>query len=84
MDKYRLSERDICTKFIAPAILQAGWLQEQFHEEVSFTDGRVMVRGKLAARIRNPEAPINLNDLLRQRTVEGERLPQSLLAQAFG
>ncbi|MCP5426033.1 MAG: DEAD/DEAH box helicase family protein [Gammaproteobacteria bacterium] len=56
MDKYQLSERDICTKFIAPAILQAGWLQEQFREEVQFTDGRVMVRSKLAARIRNPEA----------------------------
>jgi len=28
--------------------------------------------------------PINLNDLLRQRTIEGERLPQRLLAQTFG
>jgi type I site-specific restriction endonuclease len=25
MDKKSLSERDICTKFIAPAIQQAGW-----------------------------------------------------------
>ncbi len=56
MDKYQLSERDICTKFITPAIQQAGWQQHQFREEVSLTDGRVMVRGKLAARIRNPEA----------------------------
>ncbi len=56
MDKYQLSERDICTKFITPAIQQAGWQQDQFREEVSLTDGRVMVRGKLAARIRNPEA----------------------------
>lgn len=55
MDKCQLSERDICTKFIAPAILQAGWQQHQFREEVSLTDGRVMVRGKLAARIKNPE-----------------------------
>ncbi|KQZ74775.1 DEAD/DEAH box helicase [Rhodanobacter sp. Root561] len=56
MDKYQLSERDICTKFITPAIQQAGWQQHQFREEVSLTDGRVMVRGKLAARIRNPDA----------------------------
>ncbi|WP_233980514.1 EcoAI/FtnUII family type I restriction enzme subunit R [Pectobacterium versatile] len=56
MDKHQLSERDICTKFITPAIQQAGWQQHQFREEVSFTDGRVMVRGKLASRIINPEA----------------------------
>lgn len=56
MDKYHLSERDICTRFITPAIRQAGWEQRQFREEVSLTDGRVMVRGKLAARIKNPQA----------------------------
>lgn len=56
MDKHQLSERDICTKFITPAIVQAGWLQHQFREEVNLTDGRVMVRGKLAARIKNPDA----------------------------
>jgi len=55
MDKYQLSERDICTKFITPAIQQAGWQQHQFREEVKLTDGRVMVRGKLAARVRNPK-----------------------------
>jgi len=56
MNKLDLSERDICTKFITPAIQQAGWLQHQFREEVNLTDGRVMVRGKLAARVKNPEA----------------------------
>ncbi len=56
MDKHQLSERDICTKFITPAIVQAGWQQHQFREEVNLTDGRVMVRGKLAARIKNPDA----------------------------
>lgn len=56
LEKNQLSERDICTKFIAPAIQAAGWTQSQFREEVSLTDGRVVVRGKLAARIRNPEA----------------------------
>jgi type I restriction enzyme R subunit len=56
MDKHQLSERDICTKFITPAIVQAGWQQHQFREEVNLTDGRVMVRGKLAARIKNPDS----------------------------
>ena len=42
MDKKSLSERDICTKFIAPAIQQAGWdIQRQVREEVSFTKGRI-------------------------------------------
>lgn len=55
MDKLKLSERDICTKFITPAILEAGWTQTQFREEVNLTDGRVMVRGRLASRVKNPE-----------------------------
>lgn len=55
MDKRDLSERDICTKFITPALQQAGWQQHEFREEVQLTDGRVMVRGKLAVRIKNPD-----------------------------
>lgn len=55
MDKKSLSERDICTKYITPSIEKAGWQQNQFREEVNLTDGRVMVRGKLAARIKNTD-----------------------------
>lgn len=51
MDKKSLSEQDIRTKFITPAILKAGWdVQTQILEEVSFTPGRIKVRGKLVAR----------------------------------
>ncbi|NDY93587.1 EcoAI/FtnUII family type I restriction enzme subunit R [Ideonella livida] len=51
MDKKKLSERDICTQFITPALVAAGWnLQRQVREEVTFTKGRVIVRGKLHAR----------------------------------
>jgi type I restriction enzyme, R subunit len=47
----KLSERDICTKFITPAVQNAGWdIQTQVREEVSFTNGRVIVRGKLHSR----------------------------------
>ena len=51
MNKKTLSERDICTKFITPAIEKAGWDKlTQLLEEVSFTDGKIYVRGKLTAR----------------------------------
>ena len=51
MDKKSLSERDICTKFITPALESSGWdKMAQIREEVTFTAGRVIVRGKLVAR----------------------------------
>jgi type I restriction enzyme R subunit len=51
MNKKKLSERDICTKFISPAITRGGWdLNSQVREEVHLTRGRVIVRGKLVAR----------------------------------
>ena len=51
MDKKALSERDICTKFITPALVQAGWdIQTQIREEVTFTAGRIIVRGRLHTR----------------------------------
>src|SRR5215210_2031834 len=51
MNKKLLSERDICTKYITPSLRQAGWDEmTQLREEVSFTKGRVIVRGKLVTR----------------------------------
>lgn len=51
MNKKSLSERDICSKFITPALIKAGWdAQKQVLEEVGFTDGKIHVRGKLTAR----------------------------------
>ncbi|MGJ5139514.1 EcoAI/FtnUII family type I restriction enzme subunit R [Bradyrhizobium oligotrophicum] len=51
MDKSGLSERDICTKFITPALRKAGWDEMvQIREEYSFTKGRIIVRGKLVSR----------------------------------
>ena len=53
MDKKSLSERDICTKFITPALRKAGWDEmAQIREEVSFTKGRIIVRGKLVSPAR--------------------------------
>ncbi len=57
IDKRGLSERDICTKFITPALRGAGWDEMlQIREEVSFTKGRIIVRGKLVARGKSKRA----------------------------
>jgi type I restriction enzyme R subunit len=57
MNKKALSERDICTKYITPALIQAGWnLQTQIREEFSLTDGRIIVRGHLHTRAKNKRA----------------------------
>ena len=47
MDKKLLSEADICTKYITPAIVTAGWdLKNQIRQEVYFTKGGVIVEGQ--------------------------------------
>jgi len=52
IDKKSLSERDICSKFITPALTANNkWdLMSQIREEVYFTKGRVIVRGQLSTR----------------------------------
>jgi type I restriction enzyme R subunit len=57
MNKKQMSEQDIRSKFITPAIVNCGWdLQYQIREEVSFTAGRVIVRGKLHTRGKSKRA----------------------------
>lgn len=49
--KKGLTEQDICTKYITPAVEKAGWnIKTQIREEVSFTDGRIIVQGKMHTR----------------------------------
>jgi type I restriction enzyme R subunit len=51
MNKQDFGERDICTKFINPAVKQAGWDEmSQFREKVGFTKGHIIIRGKLVSR----------------------------------
>ena len=71
MNKKDLTERDICTKYINPAIEKAGWnMRTQVREEVSFTDGRIIVQGKLYTRGNSKRADyilyynLNLNLIL--------------------
>jgi type I restriction enzyme, R subunit len=51
-DKKNFTERDICTKYITPAIVEtAGWNRDtQIREELSLTKGKVLVHGKLHSR----------------------------------
>ena len=51
MNKKSLTERDICTKYIVPALQSVGWdIQHQVLEQYFFTDGQVSVRGKTVKR----------------------------------
>jgi type I restriction enzyme, R subunit len=51
MNKKSLSERDICSQFINPSLLKAGWdFRRQVREEFFFTDGRIIVQGNLHTR----------------------------------
>ncbi|MDZ7662999.1 EcoAI/FtnUII family type I restriction enzme subunit R [Thiohalophilus sp.] len=47
LNKKELSERDICSKCITPALFKAGWdADTQIREEVALTDGKILVRGQ--------------------------------------
>lgn len=49
--KKSMSERDIITKYILPAIEKSGWnKQTQIREEVTFTAGRIFVKGRQTKR----------------------------------
>jgi type I restriction enzyme R subunit len=51
MDKKQLSETDIITKLILPAVEQSGWdPMTQLRQEVKLRDGKVIVRGQVGAR----------------------------------
>ena len=89
MDKKALSERDICTKFITPALRSAGWDEMlQIREEVGFTRGRIIVRGKLVARGKakradyilyyKPNIPIALIEAKDNKHTIGDGMQQAL------
>ncbi|MCZ4337363.1 EcoAI/FtnUII family type I restriction enzme subunit R [Shewanella colwelliana] len=51
INKAKLTETDIITKFIMPAIKDAGWNDmTQIRQEVKLRDGKVIVRGQLGVR----------------------------------
>ncbi|MFB2718126.1 EcoAI/FtnUII family type I restriction enzme subunit R [Shewanella xiamenensis] len=61
MQKALLTEADIISKFILPAIKQVGWNDmTQIRQEVKLRDGKVIVRGQVAARRKVKSADIVL------------------------
>ncbi|WP_367107334.1 EcoAI/FtnUII family type I restriction enzme subunit R [uncultured Psychrobacter sp.] len=51
MNKLELSEADIISKFILPAVIGSGWDDmTQIREEVKLRDGKVIVHGQMAVR----------------------------------
>jgi type I restriction enzyme R subunit len=62
MKKSELTEQDIRTKYITPALLKAGWDREkQLREELPITKGKVIVRGKTVKRGQPKRADYILN-----------------------
>jgi len=75
MDKLGLSEMDICTKYITPVIINAGRdIHIQIREEISFTSGRIFVKGKLCDE---------LEKQIEESKTNTEKLLQAVLQEAF-
>lgn len=89
MDKSKLSERDICSLFVTPALLKVGWNPElQIREEVSFTDGRIYIQGKDVKRgqrkradyilYHKPNIPIAIIEVKDNNHTPGSGMQQAL------
>ena len=89
MDKKSLSEQEIRTRFITPAITAAGWdVHSQVREEYGFTKGRIIVRGKLHSRgehrsadyvlFHQPNQPIAVVEAKNNRHSVGDGMQQAL------
>ena len=67
MKNNKLSEEDIKNRYITPAIEKSGWNKEQMRMEYSirfnepFTDGKIIVKGKVASRGKIKKADYLLN-----------------------
>lgn len=89
LDKKSLSEQDIRSKFITPALHGSVWdLQTQIEEERHLTAGRIIVRGKMVARGNNkradyvlfakPNIPIAIVEAKDNKRALGEGIQQSI------
>jgi len=83
-----LSEDDISVKYITPSLLKAGWDEEtQIRRQVSFTKGRIIVRGKLVTRGKSKKVdfvlyyqqiPIALIEAKKSKFTDGHGMQQAL------
>ena len=89
VNKKELSERDICSKFITPAIKRANWEEKQIREEVNLTRGRIIVKGSSASRGKpkradyilsyKPNLPLAVVEAKRNICTVGEGMQQALM-----
>lgn len=89
VNKKELSERDICTKFITPAIKQANWKERQIREEVKLTNGRIIVKGSTTRRGKpkradyvlfyKPNIPLVVIEAKKNTYTPGDGMQQALL-----
>ena len=89
VDKKELSERDICTKFITPAIKNANWKERQIREEVKLTNGRIIVKGSSTSRGKEkradyilsykPNLPLAVVEAKKNTYTVGDGMQQALL-----
>ena len=90
MDK-QLSEREICTRYITPAIARSSWdVATQVREEFTLTAGRIIMRGKLHTRAKNkradyvlfykPNIPVAVVKAKRNNHAVGDGMQQGLSA----
>jgi type I restriction enzyme R subunit len=76
MSGCQLSEREVCTKLITPAIECADWgIQAQVREEVLLTAGWVVVRGRLVPRSTAKRGD-HVLDLRPQSVARGPRIKE--------
>lgn len=85
MNKKALTERDICTQFITPAITRAGWdLQTQVREQVHFTKGRITEQKRIVAKVDELMALCDeLETHLTETTTTRRQLLEATLAEAL-
>lgn len=89
MSKKSLNEAEICDQYITPAIYEAGWDRfVQVRREYTFTDGQVLVRGKVAVRgerkradyllFHSPNLPLAVVEAKDNRHAVGAGIQQAL------
>ncbi|MBL36429.1 MAG: hypothetical protein CMI10_16200 [Oceanospirillaceae bacterium] len=88
MDKRSLTETDIRTKFIPPAIVAAGWdIHTQVYEEFAVSDGRIVVRGRMYSRQPKRRADYvlcyQLKERLQNASETEQRLTNAIIEQAL-
>lgn len=57
------TEADTCRMYVLPKLRDAGWIDDQIREQVTFTDGRILITGKTTRRVK----PRRADYLLRYR-----------------